>query len=101
MKGLKDKVATVTGNSGFGRATSVTFAREGVRVVVAARSQNQDDETLMMIDDIGGEGVFIQQRNTPKGISTRSWQTNLTAGWLSMKYELRQMVKQGSGGAIV
>jgi NADP-dependent 3-hydroxy acid dehydrogenase YdfG len=40
MKGLKDKVAIVTGNSGFGRATSVTLAREGVRVVVAARSQN-------------------------------------------------------------
>jgi NAD(P)-dependent dehydrogenase (short-subunit alcohol dehydrogenase family) len=139
MKGLKDKVAIVTGNSGFGRATSVTFTREGVRVVVAARSQNKADETLQMIDDVGGKGVFIPtdltKPNQVEALVARTVEafgrldfgvniagiggafaptaeyperdfneviaTNLTAVWLSMKYELRQMVKQGSGGAIV
>ena len=61
MKGLKDKVAIVTGgNSGFGRATSVAFAREGVQVVIAARSKEKADETLRMMDDVGGKGVFIR-----------------------------------------
>jgi NADP-dependent 3-hydroxy acid dehydrogenase YdfG len=42
MQGLKDKVAIVTGgNSGFGRATSLMFAKEGVRVAIAARSKEK------------------------------------------------------------
>ena len=60
MNGLEGKVAIVTGgNSGFGRATSVAFAKEGVRVVIAARSKAKADETLRMIDDVGGKGVFV------------------------------------------
>lgn len=140
MNGLKDKVAIVTGgNSGFGRATSVALAKEGVRVAIAARSKAKADETLRMIDDVGGKGVFVPTDLTKAGevaalvsatvetfgrldfganiagiggafaptaeYSEEDWNKiiaiNLTAVWLSMKYELQQMVKQGSGGAIV
>jgi NAD(P)-dependent dehydrogenase (short-subunit alcohol dehydrogenase family) len=140
MKGLRNKVAIVTGgNSGFGRATAVTFAREGVQVVLAARSQEKADQTLRMIDDVGGKGVFVPTDLTePSQVEALVERTvdifgrldfganiagiagafaptaeyrekdfneviaiNLTAVWLSMKYELRQMIKQGSGGAIV
>jgi len=140
MTGLTDKVAIVTGgNSGLGRATSVALAREGVRVVIAGRSNAKADETLRMIDGVGGKGVFVPTDLTKAnqvealvtaavatfgrldfganvaGIggafaptaeySEENWNEiiaiNLTAVWLSMKYELRQMVQQGSGGAIV
>jgi NAD(P)-dependent dehydrogenase (short-subunit alcohol dehydrogenase family) len=140
MNGLKGKVAIVTGgNSGFGRATSVALAQEGVRVVIAARSQAKADETLRLIKDVGGEGVFVPTDLTKAtevaalvaaavetfgrldfganiaGIGgafaptaeyrEEDWNNiiaiNLTAVWLSMKYELQQMVKQGWGGAIV
>lgn len=61
MEGLKGKVAIVTGgNSGFGRATSLRFAQEGVNVAIAARSQEKADETLRLIDAVGGgKAVFL------------------------------------------
>ena len=47
------KTAIVTGgNSGLGRATSVALAKEGVRVVIAARSKAKADETLRLIEDV-------------------------------------------------
>jgi NAD(P)-dependent dehydrogenase (short-subunit alcohol dehydrogenase family) len=60
MEGLKGKVAIVTGgNSGFGRATSLRFAQEGVKVAIAARSQEKADETLRLIEAVGGKAVFL------------------------------------------
>jgi NAD(P)-dependent dehydrogenase (short-subunit alcohol dehydrogenase family) len=60
MQGLKDKVAIVTGgNSGFDRATSLVFAKLGVRVAIGARSKQKADETVRMMNDIGGKRAFI------------------------------------------
>jgi NAD(P)-dependent dehydrogenase (short-subunit alcohol dehydrogenase family) len=60
MEGLRGKVAIVTGgNSGFGRATSLCFAQEGVSVVIAARSREKAAETLGLIEAAGGSGIFI------------------------------------------
>ncbi|MBC7927631.1 MAG: SDR family NAD(P)-dependent oxidoreductase [Bryobacteraceae bacterium] len=59
-KQLKGKVALVTGaGSGIGRATSVAFARQGARVVVASRRAKEGEETVDLIKENGGDGMFI------------------------------------------
>jgi 3-oxoacyl-[acyl-carrier protein] reductase len=68
--GIKGKVAVSGGGSkGMGRAVSVDLAREGCRVVVAARGQEAVDEVVSMIRDDGGEalGVYADM-STREGI---------------------------------
>ena len=54
------KVAIVTGgSSGIGAATASAFAREGAKVVVAARREKESQEVLDKISKAGGKGIFI------------------------------------------
>ncbi|HEX7136801.1 MAG TPA: SDR family NAD(P)-dependent oxidoreductase [Vicinamibacterales bacterium] len=57
---LNDRVAIVTGASkGIGRVMSELFAREGARVVCAARSADLVEETAALIGRAGGQAVAI------------------------------------------
>jgi NAD(P)-dependent dehydrogenase (short-subunit alcohol dehydrogenase family) len=139
MKSFQDKVALITGgSSGIGRATAVAFAREGVKVVVTSRRENEGKETVRLIKEAGGEGLFIRTdvskeadvkamvEGTVKAYGHLDYafnnagiegnaaplaeQTvddyesvlgiNVRGVFLSMKYEIPQMLKNG-GGAIV
>ncbi len=58
---FKDKVCIVTGgSSGIGKATSVQFAREGARVAILSRTQEEGNETIEEITKAGGIALFIK-----------------------------------------
>lgn len=139
MGSFEGKVALVTGGtSGIGRAAAVSFAREGARVVVTGRREEEGNKTVQLVKEAGGEGIFIkadvskesdakamvertievygrldyalnnagiEQLPTPFGEQTEEafdqiMNINVKGVWLSMKYEIPQMLNNG-GGAIV
>jgi NAD(P)-dependent dehydrogenase (short-subunit alcohol dehydrogenase family) len=139
MKLMTEKVALVTGgSSGIGRATAIAFAKEGANVVVAARNVEAGEETINLIKEVGGNGLFIQTdisksaevqaliektvasygqldyafnnagiegnrdllADTTEELYDRIMDTNVKGVWLAMKYELAQMLKQGSGAIV-
>ncbi len=139
MAEFNHKVALVTGgSSGIGRATALAFAEKGAKVVVAGRRVKEGEETVALIQAMGGEALFVQtnikqgveienliaqtvdtygrldyafnnagiEGNVGMGIEQTEeiWDEvidiNLKGVWLSMKYEIPQMLKQG-GGVIV
>lgn len=55
------KVAFVTGAaSGIGRATSLAFAREGASVVVADVSEPGSQETVRLVEELGGRALAVR-----------------------------------------
>ena len=57
---LDGKTALVTGGgSGIGRATSLAYAREGARVVVADVNVEGGEETVLRIKEAGGDAILV------------------------------------------
>lgn len=57
---FKDKVVLVTGaGRGMGRAIALAFAREGAKVVVAARAPGNGEETVAQIQALGRQAVLV------------------------------------------
>lgn len=58
---FQGKIALVTGaGSGIGRATALTFAKAGCKVVVADIVEASGKETVDLIKEAGGEAFFIK-----------------------------------------
>ena len=61
MGRMDGKIAVVTGaGSGIGRAIAVMFAKEGAKVTCANRNEADGNETLAMIKNAGGEGIYVK-----------------------------------------
>ncbi|MCS2161575.1 glucose 1-dehydrogenase [Scandinavium sp. H11S7] len=61
MKTFTDKVVLITGGtSGIGRETALAFAKEGANVAVVGRRETEGKETVDLIEQAGGKGLFIQ-----------------------------------------
>lgn len=136
---LLGKVALVTGGtSGIGRATAIAYAQEQAKVVVVVRRIDEGEETVRLIQEAGGEAIFVQADVTketdvkamvdkavsvfgrldiafnnagtvgenpslieqPEAEYDRTMNGNVKGVWLSMKYEIAQMLKQGRGAIV-
>jgi NAD(P)-dependent dehydrogenase (short-subunit alcohol dehydrogenase family) len=137
---VEGKVALVTGGaSGIGRATALTFAREGAKLVVADMNEDGGQQTIHMLMEKGGEAIFVRidvskavevQALISQAVATygrldcahnnagipgggraltaeypeETWHqviaVNLTGVWFCMKYEIPQMLSQGSGAIV-
>lgn len=58
---LQNKVALVTGGtSGIGRASAIALAKAGAKVVVSGRRETEGQETVRLIEAVGGEALFVK-----------------------------------------
>lgn len=58
---LTNKIAVITGaGSGIGRASSLKLAGEGATVVLVDFNKETGEETLKLVKEQGGEGIFVQ-----------------------------------------
>ena len=61
MKGLKDKIAVITGGAeGIGKATSLRFAAEGANVVIWDFNEEKGSQTAAEIVQSGGKATFMK-----------------------------------------
>jgi NAD(P)-dependent dehydrogenase (short-subunit alcohol dehydrogenase family) len=138
MGSFDGRVALVTGAArGLGRITALAFAREGAKVVFTDIDESGGAETLRMVEQAGGEGMFLRSdvrvERDVEAMVDRTVERfgrldcavnnagvvgyapidkatvdefdaivdpNLRGVFLCMKYEVRQMKRNG-GGAIV
>ncbi len=58
---LKGAVVLITGaSSGIGRAAALAFAKEGAKLVLAARRRDQLEEVAAAVRSLGGQAVVVQ-----------------------------------------
>jgi NAD(P)-dependent dehydrogenase (short-subunit alcohol dehydrogenase family) len=58
---FENKVAIVTGGSfGIGRAAAIAFAKRGAKVAVADWVEDEENETIKSIKNIGADALFIK-----------------------------------------
>lgn len=82
------EVAFVTGAaSGIGRAASLAFAREGASVVAADVSEQDNQETVRLIEAQGGRAVAVRcDVSRAEDVSAALAKTVEAFGWLDFAF---------------
>ncbi len=61
MSKLGGKIAFITGGtSGIGRQAAISLAQAGAKVVVTGRREREGAETVRLVEDVGGEALFVK-----------------------------------------
>src|ERR1700689_2058301 len=61
MQELKDKVAIITGGGyGIGKEIALLYARQGVRIALAARSEGPLNETRAAVEQLGVRAIAVR-----------------------------------------
>jgi NAD(P)-dependent dehydrogenase (short-subunit alcohol dehydrogenase family) len=136
---MSSPVVLITGAlTGIGRATAVAFAKEGARVVVSGRREQEGKKLEEELRELGAEVEFVKTdvrhdddiralidktvarfgrldaavncagtEGTPGPVTEQTaetyaatFDTNVLGTLLSMKHELRVMLRQGSGSIV-
>ena len=136
---MSSPVVLVTGAlTGIGRATAVAFAREGARVVVSGRHDDEGQMLAQELRNLGTEAEFVRtdvrheeevknlvdriiarfgrldiavnnagtegSLGSAADVTTENYRaifdTNVLGVLLTMKYEIRAMLRQGSGSIV-
>ena len=139
MTSNQSRVAIITGgSSGIGRAIAIALSKQGVKVTVASRRPKEGEETIRLVKEAGGDGIFVKtdvaNENDVKSLVWKSvkqynrldyafnnagieesptslvdqtsevfdqiMNVNAKGVWLSMKYEIPEMIRTG-GGAVI
>src|ERR1700745_4287123 len=94
-------VVLVTGAlTGIGRATALAFAREGARIVISGRHDDEGQKLAAEVRKHGAEGTTGPLTDQTAETYAATFDTNVLGTLLSMKHEMRVMLAQGSGSII-
>lgn len=96
---LEDKVVIITGgNSGIGKAASILFAKEGAKVVIAARNSNSGESVVRSIKEGGlGEAFFVKADvSQPEEIENLIETTNRLFGRIDVLYGNAGLLEAGT-----
>jgi NAD(P)-dependent dehydrogenase (short-subunit alcohol dehydrogenase family) len=124
---MDSPVVLITGAlTGIGRATALAFAQEGARVVVSGRHDDEGQKLAVELRNLGAEEVknlvdktiarfgrldiavnnagTVGNPGSAADVTPESYQaifdTNVLGVLLSMKYEIRAMLRQGKGSIV-
>jgi NAD(P)-dependent dehydrogenase (short-subunit alcohol dehydrogenase family) len=136
---MSSPVVLITGAlTGIGRATSLAFARDGARVVVSGRHDDEGQKLAAELRNLGTEAEFLRtdvrheeevknlvektiarfrrldiavnnagtegSLGSAADVTTENYRaifdTNVLGVLLTMKYEIRAMLRQGSGSIV-